>query len=174
MFTEELHHDNIIAVRQISGFASNSMTVSIYEKVGHVVVPELLQGVLLMERAFEESNMAALIRHSYNWCEKLQREYRNTYWTECIREYSVPQHGEPPIRVFYKEAANTASFITRLRNTVTGTAAQIPRTPQSVALSPQALQGAFVRAAAYEGLGGETTERVARAFIQNLRLELGR
>jgi methylphosphotriester-DNA--protein-cysteine methyltransferase len=78
MFTDIIFKDHLVAVRVINSTSAEAMTVTVYEIDGHAGVPELLHTWARMQRQLL-GGMPAQIRHSANWINKLDREYRSTY-----------------------------------------------------------------------------------------------
>ena len=125
MFSETIFKNNLVAVRSITNNTDSSVfKVTIYELVRWVVPDLILLTHRRLERIFEESTMAARIRHSTNWIEKLDRQYTvslsaydtrrpttNPYWVADCAEW---RDGGMD-RLFMKDVTGSLNVRTALR-----------------------------------------------------------
>jgi hypothetical protein len=127
MFTETIFKPNFVAVREIGAANADSMIVSIYEKISHSGAPELWNTALRMVRPMD-GQMAAMIRHSTNWINKLEREYRTDYWNEEIQEWRAPSTVP---RFFLNQPHDHLSFLNRMQalSMRAGTSPSTPHIP---------------------------------------------
>jgi hypothetical protein len=160
MFTELIFKNHIIAERQIVMGTADMMVVKIYDIVNRVSFPELMRGSLVFSRGFS-GGMSALIRHSANWVEKLEREYRGPYWNDEREEWGISSEEQ---RVFFREPTSAVEFAARVTGALGGPTT-IPRTP---GLSPEAVATAFQNALDHFPVPPSQRRNVMDLFVQGL------
>jgi len=170
MFSETIFKPNLVAVRELTSWESERMTVSIYRRDPLRGIPELIYGSLRMRRTFEES-IAGMIRHSANWINKLDREgISSDYWNEELEEWRVDL-GEPDLRcIFLNQPASAIEFMNRVESLT----AQAAPTARSSEITPQALHRILHNALRDTFPVGVDETRVKEAFVRRLKEELGR
>jgi len=166
MFSETIFNTNIVATREISASRAESMLVNIYKIEGLLVVPEMLRTTWVLSRTFE-GEMPAMIRHSANWIQKLEREQpRSEYWLECMQDYG---RGCSGWKVFLRQPQVTVDFINRVQREFGS--AVMGAAPQARVLSTAQVTTAFQRALDSGLPIGSTHLRqpIMNAFVEALR-----
>jgi len=148
--------------------------VSIYSNLASVGQPEIFVGSHHFQRTFT-GVMAAMIRHSANWMNKLDREFvaggtpgHNSYgggvWRQEHEEWGVVTDGRPEVRkVFLSTPSplNVSEFISRLTT---------PRAPATVGhLTTRVLFNALDVALIQANVTGQFRERAIDQFSHSLK-----
>jgi hypothetical protein len=119
---------NIIAERGTTPFSpQGTFIVRVWGNLtpvgGH---PHLVIGTLLIVRTITDSSVAAAVRHSQNFIDKLDREPRNSdYWRDNLEAHPAVENDD---HVFLRPQMNTTEF---LRTLTRGPIAQAPATRQT-------------------------------------------
>jgi hypothetical protein len=152
MFSETIIKTNIVAVRSISELNSDNIVVDIYERTGFFIDPKLIEARQVFSRIFEETSMAARIRHSTNWINKLDRECNvaerppgrafganhSDYWMDERAGYGETTGGA---RIFLSPVQGDHAVM-QFRDRIIATT----RTPQNIPVDHSRVITAFQRA----------------------------